>query len=343
MMQSFDAMRTLSVNRITSLRLVCAYIVLFSHLDWMSGQSADPLRRYGLYSVAVFFGLSGFLLTGSILKQGRNKSKFLVNRVLRIFPGYILVLVLTGFIFTPVLQLAKSNGDKPLLSSENFSYVFYNLTTKIIQSDINGVLSSTSVPNWNPSLWTLEYEVSCYLFLFLGFSFFGKAMLKHIHFILLASIFLYLTLNYLVPSNFEIRMIFYYLGFFTFGSFLYLRARLPDRKVMLFSLFFLVISLQIPRQNLEDYFDARDFMIGLFVIPIFLCLAFYPVPRRLIKNDYSFGIYIYAGPANHLILGFFQEIQEDWWKYAFSVLVLTSVFAYTSWHLVEKRALKFKR
>jgi peptidoglycan/LPS O-acetylase OafA/YrhL len=92
----------LSNNRITLIRLFCAIIVLVSHLDWIAGNSTDSFRRLGLYAVAIFFGLSGFLLTDSIFRSGANII-FIRNRILRIFPGFIGVLFLTSLFLPPYI------------------------------------------------------------------------------------------------------------------------------------------------------------------------------------------------------------------------------------------------
>jgi len=332
----------LRLNRITIIRLVCAYVVLLSHLDWMSGHPTDPLRRLGLYSVAVFFGLSGYLLSGSIQKSGRNNLNFLSNRILRIFPGYFCVLIVTSFIFAPFLQYLKSDGNSNYFTFDNLRYVLFNASTRIVQVDINNSLSTAVIQNWNPSLWTLKYEIGCYLILFGSFSLFGNLIFRQMKYILITSIITYLTLNHFMLNNFELKMFFYFLSFFALGCWIYSRSRYLSFKIFILALIILFFSLQIPRQNQISYFDARDFAVGLVAIPIFLYLAFVPTTKKVIKNDYSFGIYIYAGPLNHLILQVFPEIHNDWWIYAVTVVGATSGFAFISWHFVEKPFLRLK-
>jgi peptidoglycan/LPS O-acetylase OafA/YrhL len=153
-------------NRITLTRFICSILVLGSHLDWIAGNPTDNFRSLGLYAVAIFFGLSGFLLTDSILRNGADVN-FIRNRVLRIFPGFIGVLVFTGLFFAPLHHIIKVREFDYVFTQDNIFYVFRNITSFILQPDINQSLESSNVSNWNPPLWTLSYELLCYFFLFI--------------------------------------------------------------------------------------------------------------------------------------------------------------------------------
>jgi hypothetical protein len=91
-----------------------------------------------------------------------------------------------------------------------------------------------------------------------------------------------------------------------------------------------------------SFFDIGDFTLGMILIPVVLILSFSPAVKRNVKNDYSFGIYIYAAPVTQLIIVIFPSIQQNWVIFACSTLGVTFVFAWLSWHLIEKRALELK-
>ena len=93
----------------------------------------DALSRYsggfidfGLLAVVVFFAVSGFLVTPGLVRSG-NLIDFTVRRALRIFPGLILVVVLTMVVIGPVLtthSLASYFSDSIDVSvCEKYSYV----------------------------------------------------------------------------------------------------------------------------------------------------------------------------------------------------------------------------
>lgn len=72
----------------------------FRSLGWL-----DPFVDVGWAGVDLFFGLSGFLITSLILREERENGRFSIRnfyarRVLRIFPPYYTVLLLTGLVLS---------------------------------------------------------------------------------------------------------------------------------------------------------------------------------------------------------------------------------------------------
>lgn len=332
-----------SNNRITLIRLICAIMVLISHLDWIAGNPTDCFRRLGLYAVAIFFGLSGFLLTNSILRGGAN-TYFIRNRILRIFPGYIGVLILTSLLFAPLYHIIETRDFTFIYNKNNVLYIFRNITTFILQSDINNSLKRSSVPNWNPPLWTLSYELLCYFILFILIRVFGTKYISTIYPFLFASIAIYLLGGFSIiqiPSR--INMLVYYASFFFLGSFLYLKKVHEKYNLFIVLIFAPLISFLIPRNSDASYFDNRDFVLGLFLIPLSLFLSFNPKASTKLRNDYSFGIYIYSAPISQLLILKFNSMRHNWIIYAISTLGVTLIFSWLSWRLIEKPALKLKK
>jgi peptidoglycan/LPS O-acetylase OafA/YrhL len=80
-------------NRFDILRLLAAWLVLFSHCYPLGGRgNSDPLMStlggdsLGGVGVAMFFVLSGYLVTVS-LERSPNLFTFARRRALRIYPG----------------------------------------------------------------------------------------------------------------------------------------------------------------------------------------------------------------------------------------------------------------
>jgi peptidoglycan/LPS O-acetylase OafA/YrhL len=57
-------------------------------------------------------------------------------------------------------------------------------------------------------------------------------------------------------------------------------------------------------------------------------------------GDCSYGVYIYAFPVQQLVLLKFPGIAYS--TYLVVTVVITLILGYGSWHLIEKRVLKFK-
>ena len=325
------------------MRLICAIIVLISHLDWIAGNPTDRFRQLGLYAVAIFFGLSGFLLTETILRNGAN-TFFVRNRIIRIFPGFIGVLLSTTFFFAPLFQMIKTREFRYFFTEDNVLYVFRNISTYILQPDINGSLEANSVRNWNPPLWTLSYELFCYCFLFI------LVRTLAIKFALFINVFLPIFIGFYLLEGFSlfyipdrIIMTIYFTSFFFLGSFLYLRNLQHSFHLFLALVFVSPLLFLIPRNSHTSFYDSADFVIGLFLIPLTLFLAFnMKIPIKL-RNDYSFGIYIYSAPVSQLLVFSFNGLRFNWIFYSICTLVITLIFAWLSWHMIEKQAFRFKK
>ena len=96
-------------NSIGFLRWLMAFMVIFSHAGPLAGfygghdlgtQISDE-QSLGGVAVAGFFFLSGFLITKS--KMGRASTpRFFWRRIMRIFPGWFLILIITAYVLAPI-------------------------------------------------------------------------------------------------------------------------------------------------------------------------------------------------------------------------------------------------
>ena len=92
----------------------------------------------------------------------------------------------------------------------------------------------------------------------------------------------------------------------------------------------------------------------LFLKPILALFFVVPVTTLFLGNlntdiinragrygDISYGIYIYAFPVQQTFIWLWKDA-IPWWLLLFFVLITTTIFAFLSWHLIEKKALKLK-
>jgi peptidoglycan/LPS O-acetylase OafA/YrhL len=58
-------------------------------------------------------------------------------------------------------------------------------------------------------------------------------------------------------------------------------------------------------------------------------------------GDISYGIYIYAFPVQQVVVWQLQH-KVDWWLLLATATLITIILALSSWHFIEKWALKLK-
>ncbi len=160
-------------NSLTFLRLVLALAVVFSHAFPLGGFGHDWLYRHaetenlGTLAVSCFFVLSGFLVARSWVGL-RSPLRYLWHRSLRIFPGYWVCLVVTAFVFSPILYLDQHGSLAGFLTAAErpWYYVLGNSDLEISAGGVAGVVTQATghaIPGWNISIWTLVHEFRCYL------------------------------------------------------------------------------------------------------------------------------------------------------------------------------------
>lgn len=327
-------------NNLNLIRVFAAAAVLVSHAFpiTLGPQAEEPLEALtgmslGAHAVAVFFVLSGLLIARSF-DRGSSRLRFIMARVLRLFPALVVVLVLTviaGIWFTTL------SGAEYFAARDSWTYVPRNLSLALLQYELPGVFQDNPLGGAiNGSLWTLFYEVVCYIALFaLGI----VGVLRHralftILFLALAVAFVFSVvwqpqggLAYRLDKLIQ-------LGFpFALGSFFYVwRDRLPLDWRIAVALWLLVFAA-----------GGSVFMslaITLAVGYTLLLAGLVPKGQLLAYNrlgDYSYGIYIYAFPVQQTAAYLFPGI--DPLQNMAIAAPITVLCAVLSWHLVEERAL----
>ena len=119
----------------------------------------------GALAVNMFFLISGFLITIS-WNNSLGIFNFSIKRILRIFPGLIGVFVFVILVIGPLL----SNDLYDYFDQLSLQAIIKDfLGMNISKTTVNNIFSSLPLDAINGSLWTLKYEVYCYIMvLFLG-------------------------------------------------------------------------------------------------------------------------------------------------------------------------------
>jgi peptidoglycan/LPS O-acetylase OafA/YrhL len=351
-------------NAFGFLRLALAVLVVFSHSFPLGGFGSDPLDglsngrlNIGLVAVAMFFALSGFLIARSA-STCPSIVRFLWHRFLRIFPGYWVCLVVCACFFVPVMSFIEFGtltdafslpwnspqsfmiGNAGLFHFDDFSIpgiLFIRPNT------IAGLLRQNPTPNiLNGTLWTLPIEVGCYLAVA---ALAAVGVLRRARFVIVllfvVSWGLY-AFYYFDPVAFSrcvpirgLKFLVMLCPFFAAGAaaFLY-REKIP------YSLPLFVISVVMLAAGLP--FRGFGSVAPLAMTYALLWLAFkLPFARFDRKGDFSYGTYIYAFPVQQTLA--LVRIQDNGFIVYFAgTLLLTSVFAFLSYRVIEAPCLRWK-
>jgi peptidoglycan/LPS O-acetylase OafA/YrhL len=133
------------------LRAVAALGVVWLHMGGLADKTGVPARfsDVGETGVQLFFVLSGYLITTSVLSRSFSTRSYIVNRSFRILPAYFVSIMLVLFL-QDSSSLMTTAGWKDITA-----HVF------LVQSWF--VNYRTSI---NPVLWTLSIEWLFYIFMF---------------------------------------------------------------------------------------------------------------------------------------------------------------------------------
>jgi peptidoglycan/LPS O-acetylase OafA/YrhL len=359
---TFDPRR----NSLNFIRLVLAVAVIFSHTIALGGyrNAGNHYVRIGsLGSVAVygFFGISGYLIAGSAARTGT--ARYLWQRFLRIFPAFWVCLIVTAFVFGVIgwyhvnTSVVTHCGVSCYVRQPGgpVGYVFNNSWLRINQPQIAHTLpSGTFAAVWNGSLWTLFYEFLCYLLLavlaVVGILrrrglFVVVALVAWITEIIITCV-PSLNLQFNALHHLDICNLLSFVPVFLAGSLLYLyRDRIPDSGWLAWASlavvvagYFLPVGGGIPDLTLT----ASDLTVVFLAYPLLWLGIHLPLQRVGRKNDYSYGIYIYAYPVQQL-LALWGVARWGYWSYSLLAIAATLPLAMASWWAVEKHALKLKR
>jgi peptidoglycan/LPS O-acetylase OafA/YrhL len=322
------------LNALNLVRLLLATGVIVWHSFSLGGYEivAWPVLQFMAdFFVDGFFAVSGFLIVASWTRDP-HWGRFLKARVLRIMPAFWVCLVVTAFIIAPLAQR--------VWGPENITYVLKNSALWMFQYDIAG--TPLGVPfsgTWDGSLWTLRWEFGCYLgVLALGVC----GLLKR---------------SWVIPTLF---------GLATMGAianaFGFLGGVLGGNVPALsrFGLMFLAGAMIYQfrdRVRVSPLWAAVAVVIvaGSLFMPNYRIFAALPVAyvvlvagavikreRLRLRNDISYGVYIYAFPMQQVLVILGVSAWGVPWFVILSALV-TLPLALASWFLIEKPAMRLRR
>lgn len=328
-------------NNFNLIRMIAASGVLVSHafpiaLGTGTAQPFEATTGYtlGWICVAIFFAISGFLITRSFDRKSRIEN-WLSARIARLFPGLIVVSVLIAVFYGPVFTTLPLG--EYFSRGQTYSYVPRNVTLVSLQYGLPGVFADHPYPvAINGSLWTLVHEVACYFGVFLAGIMGALASRRLFALICLLYAVAYVVTGlpgiaeHLPDKAAPLRLLSYP---FVIGMALYVwRDRVRLSWPIAAGLGILAAVLR-PTVLFEPVFVAA-IAYATFV------LAYLPggVLRHYNRlGDYSYGMYVYAFPLQQAAIALAGPMSP-----AMNIAIafpITLLFAVLSWTWVEKPTL----
>ena len=332
-------------NSLNLFRLVLAFLVLFAHGYYVVGRTDSPGfngENLGGWAVIGFFVISGFLITRSRFRT--DPGTFLVHRIARIMPAFVVCLLVTAFVFGPIAQLITqgtlagymTTGPTPL------EYIWGNFFLHVDQYQIGQSLSTVPYPDaWNGSLWTLYFEFLCYLAVWVlgGLAIYRRSIVFVAALWAASVVVRILTaigINGGLDGDFDLfsRLLPYFLG----GSLIYL-------VIHRWGLIPIVGILSIPVAGVLMVFvpvAGGPLAAPLIGYALLYLSTLIPQPAWVARNDVSYGFYIYAWPVQQLVVivggaAFGMAV------YLGITTVVTFLLGWLSWVVVERRFIRLAK
>ena len=326
-------------NSLNALRLVLATGVIVWHSFPLTGADVTfaPLRQ--LLSngwVDGFFAVSGYLIVSSWIRRPHWWS-FLRARMLRILPAFYTCLLVTAFVLAPLGLLLAGIAYPAGFWADAWGYVVNNGALRVTQYGIAGTPLGVPYPDtWNGSLWTLWWEFLCYL----GVLALGVCGLLRYRWSIPAVFLLFaagvVATSYGPVDGFIVTTMSRFGVMFTAGALIHqLQHRLPARWLYVALAGVVVLASSV----LPDYR-----VIAALPLAYLLITTGALVKNRIfwLRNDISYGIYIYAFPLQQCLamLGLYALGVP---LFAILSIAVTVPMALASWFLVEKPALRLRK
>lgn len=325
----------------------------------------------GWIGVDIFFTLSGFLITGILLRTREDPHyfrNFYARRVLRILPVYVFLIVVVIF-FAPNLEQKFLDWLPRVL-----------LVMLVFQQNWVGFFFTLPMTTYLLITWSLAIEEQFYFVWPLITRLFRKATLLKIGFVYIALSILARILGVMFVENVgktSIYAFFYYFSFARFEQLLIgallaifltdenMREKIRGYSIPVFltalaAFAGIVISSPVPSSPPYGYAPITIFgytLIALFTAGLIAAFATYPetaLIRRLFQNrvleffgKYSYAMYLFHPLVMLTVFGALwkMELYGDgiYLLHVFLTFSGTTLVALLTWNLIEKRALSLKK
>lgn len=330
---------------------VVAYHVLPVAMPGVDYREVPLMWIYRFAILAVFFALSGFLITGSAKRL--SLGNFLINRGLRIVPALtvevVICAVIIGGIFTtlPLVDYYTSAGF----------WQYFTNSVGIINWVLPGVFKDHPSEIVNLTLWTVPHEIVCYVII----SFF--IITKSLRYPLLPVIcgLLWLAMGLVLwlaglergmfgPLGTILHVLFieqpsrlYVCFLFGISAFLY-ADRVPYSWPLALACVAVLVTfglLYVPDYPMNYPLIGVVVTLPLVYLTMFLGVTNIWIPGFLRRGDYSYGIYLYGWPMQQVVVALFPGM--GFLANFILAMIPITLFAMFSWHYIERPILGLRK
>lgn len=336
-------------NSFTLIRLVLAVLVVVSHSFVLASGNriADPFTAWTGYSlgdhaVNVFFVLSGIVTTASLLRL-RAPGRFIIARLLRVVPAVAVFAVIFALIVAPLLSSLPaaryfSGADVPL-------YIIRTVAFAPGHPLLPGVFATNPMALiTNEPLWTVKYELICYLALALaGVVLSWRSMelaasARLLGFAAAAVIAGYILTTAVVaielPDTLGHLRRFMYC--FAIGVACFVaadRVRLDWRWLAVLAMLY-AVTYSTPLQ------PATSVLLTGYAALLASTIAFGRFRALANRYDLSYGTYVFGWPVGQVLIALVPSLSVA--ALAIATLTIVLPLAALSWIFVEQPALRLK-
>ncbi|EJO88537.1 putative acyltransferase [Mycobacterium colombiense CECT 3035] len=321
---------------------LAAEVMLFHSWPITGHMPPKPILQL-FFSVGVdgFFAISGFLITRSWLTDPRLRD-YLTARALRILPGFYICLIVTAFVFAPLsLAIQGGSATKLLGSIAPLEYVVKNSAIAYLQPSIDGTLHGVpGGPAWNGSMWSLVWELLCYLFVAaIGVAGLGNRRWISPAILVLATLAALAVPPLTFPGVWTIPQLAVRSAImFSAGAVMYQwRDAIPARWSLVAVCIVIVVAAGL---LLPDYRVVGALPLAYAVV---VSGSLLKSERLRLRTDLSYGVYIYAFPAQQLLAVSGLATRLHPVLFFVAAVATTLPLAAASWFLIEKPSMSLKR
>lgn len=342
------------------MRLGAASSVVLSHAvlvtaggAWWVANASGPFHQVGDDAVAVFFVISGMLVTASWTRDP-DLGRYLARRTLRLMPALVVTIVVTCFVLGPLLtNLAPTSY---LGARGTWAYLL-NGTLFLQPYQLPGVFANQPYAGMlNGSMWTLRYEFLCYMMVPLAVAAVAVVRSRSVVLVLFGVACIAATCALATGTDFTLV-----------GADPIHIAGLPGEAgwrlapfCFLLSYFLAGVSIQMWAARIPFDWRVASLAVPLFVassqvkvlfplsvVAVAYSVAYFglrarPVARTLTRfGDASYGIYVWGFVVEQCVVSAVRSHVS-----ALTVFVVAAPITWAigllSWRLIEKPALRLK-
>ncbi|MDR6786141.1 peptidoglycan/LPS O-acetylase OafA/YrhL [Pedobacter africanus] len=336
-------------NNFNLIRLLASLQVLIVHTCNHFGYDTLPIRMLKCFpGVPLFFFISGYLIGGTYIKNHqKGLAVFFRNRALRLYPALIVCTALSVFVafttgYLASVQFNVSQFFVWVVGQISF-FQFYN--PEFMRGYGTGVL--------NGALWTIAVEIQFYLLTPIIFYLLkNRRELIFILLILSVLVNIYIRVNpnwellymKLLTVSFLPWIYMFLIGYF-FSHFKQLKENIRVINIWIVLGLYIISMIFIGsyRENAMNSINPiAVLLLSILVFKFSEARIYLPgrIERFIDKYDISYGIYIYHMPVINALL--FLNVFSLCTNIIVTVL-LTILFAFLSWVLIERSMMRLKK